>query len=155
MPGPSSSKPNKLLDQLPDAIRIKHYSYSTEKTYVHWVKRYILFHIYLGLDTIFARYRNCSGMKVSKRPWFTLMCSIADRRQCEAHWMSDAFGSGLLLPIPGVLSLHRPCQATLELAQIVLPNKTYLMRYYRDHPRRRTSLRSTPNTRPRSALIPS
>jgi len=44
MPGPSSSKPKKLLDQLRDAIRIKHYSYSTEKTYVHWAKRYILFH---------------------------------------------------------------------------------------------------------------
>ncbi len=36
--------PKKLLDQLRDAIRIKHYSYPTEKTYVHWVKRYILFH---------------------------------------------------------------------------------------------------------------
>ena len=44
MPGLSSSKPKKLLDQLRDAIRIKHYSYSTEKTYVHWAKRYILFH---------------------------------------------------------------------------------------------------------------
>lgn len=39
-----SPKPKKLLDQLRDAIRIKHYSYSTEKTYVHWAKRYILFH---------------------------------------------------------------------------------------------------------------
>ena len=39
-----SPKPQKLLDQLRDAIRIKQYSYSTEKTYVHWVKRYILFH---------------------------------------------------------------------------------------------------------------
>jgi len=37
-------KPKKLLDQLRDAIRLKHYSYSTEKTYVHWAKRYILFH---------------------------------------------------------------------------------------------------------------
>jgi integron integrase len=44
MPGPSSTKPKKLLDQLRDAIRIKHYSYSTEKAYAHWAKRYILFH---------------------------------------------------------------------------------------------------------------
>jgi integron integrase len=44
MTDPSLPKPKKLLDQLRDAIRIKHYSYSTEKTYVHWVKRYILFH---------------------------------------------------------------------------------------------------------------
>ncbi len=41
---PSSPKPKKLLDQLRETIRIKHYSYSTEKTYVHWAKRYILFH---------------------------------------------------------------------------------------------------------------
>jgi integron integrase len=44
MPEPSSLKPIKLLDQLRDAIRIKHYSYSTEKTYIHWAQRYILFH---------------------------------------------------------------------------------------------------------------
>ena len=69
------------------------------------------------------------GIKMSKRPWFTLMRSFADRRQCAAHWMNDAFGSGLLLHLPGLLSLHRPCQATLELAQIVLPNKTFLMKY--------------------------
>jgi len=37
-------KPKKLLDQIRDAIRLKHYSYSTEKTYVHWARRYILFH---------------------------------------------------------------------------------------------------------------
>ena len=40
----TSPKPKKLLDQLRDVIRIKHYSYATEKTYLHWVKRDILFH---------------------------------------------------------------------------------------------------------------
>lgn len=44
MPDPSSPKPKKLLDQLRDAIRLKHYSYSTEKTYLHWVRRYIFYH---------------------------------------------------------------------------------------------------------------
>jgi len=34
----------KLLDQVRNAIRLKNYAYSTEKTYVHWIKRYILFH---------------------------------------------------------------------------------------------------------------
>ncbi len=34
----------RLLDQLRDAIRRKHYSYRTEKTYLHWARRYILFH---------------------------------------------------------------------------------------------------------------
>jgi hypothetical protein len=34
----------KLLDQVHDAIRLKHYSYRTEETYVQWIRRYILFH---------------------------------------------------------------------------------------------------------------
>jgi integron integrase len=34
----------KLLDQMSDAIRLKHYSLRTEETYLDWVRRYILFH---------------------------------------------------------------------------------------------------------------
>ena len=40
----SAGKPPKLLDQLRAKIRVKHYSIRTEDTYVHWVRRYILFH---------------------------------------------------------------------------------------------------------------
>jgi integron integrase len=39
-----AERPRKLLDQLRDVIRLKHYSYSTEKTYVHWAYRFIVFH---------------------------------------------------------------------------------------------------------------
>lgn len=38
------TRPKKLLDQVRDAIRLKHYSYKTEQTYVGWIRRYILFH---------------------------------------------------------------------------------------------------------------
>jgi len=34
----------KLLDQVRDVLRIKHYSLRTEQAYVNWIKRYILFH---------------------------------------------------------------------------------------------------------------
>ena len=34
----------RLLDQLRDAIRVRHYSIRTEKAYVDWCRRYILFH---------------------------------------------------------------------------------------------------------------
>ena len=34
----------KLLEQLRERIRARHYSYRTEKTYCHWVRRFILFH---------------------------------------------------------------------------------------------------------------
>lgn len=37
-PGP------RLLDQVRDALRRRHYSYRTEKTYLHWVRRFIYFH---------------------------------------------------------------------------------------------------------------
>lgn len=48
-PPPSSgSQPTaqrlKLLDQARAAIRLRHYSLRTEDTYVHWIKRFLLFH---------------------------------------------------------------------------------------------------------------
>jgi integron integrase len=40
----SSPKGKKLLDQYRDKIRLKQYSPRTEKTYIEWVRAYILFH---------------------------------------------------------------------------------------------------------------
>ena len=40
----TASQPPKLLDQVREKIRYKHYSLSTENTYVSWIKQYILFH---------------------------------------------------------------------------------------------------------------
>jgi len=34
----------KLLDQVRDVLRLKHYSIRTEESYVDWIKRYIFFH---------------------------------------------------------------------------------------------------------------
>jgi integron integrase len=39
----TADKP-KLLDQVRNALRTKHYSMKTEKAYVHWIRRYVLFH---------------------------------------------------------------------------------------------------------------
>lgn len=36
--------PKKLLDQVRDALHLKHYSIRTENSYVDWIRRYILFH---------------------------------------------------------------------------------------------------------------
>jgi site-specific recombinase XerD len=38
------AKSPKLLEQVRESIRTKHYSYRTEQTYVDWIKRFILFH---------------------------------------------------------------------------------------------------------------
>jgi tryptophanyl-tRNA synthetase len=39
-----SKRPKKLLDQVRDTIRRKHYSIRTEEAYIRWIKRYILYH---------------------------------------------------------------------------------------------------------------
>ena len=40
----NTPRPQKLLDQVRDRIRVKHYSRRTEEAYVDWIRRYILFH---------------------------------------------------------------------------------------------------------------
>lgn len=40
----STGPKKKLLDQVRDVLRVKHYSYRTEQSYVQWIRRYILFH---------------------------------------------------------------------------------------------------------------
>ncbi len=41
--GPEGGKP-KLLDQVRQLLRVRHYSLRTEEAYVAWIRRYILFH---------------------------------------------------------------------------------------------------------------
>ena len=41
---PIKPQPRKLSDQVRDVMRLKHYSYRTEQSYVDWIRRYILFH---------------------------------------------------------------------------------------------------------------
>ena len=41
---PAPPKPKLLLDQVRDILRLKHYSFRTEESYVAWIRRYILFH---------------------------------------------------------------------------------------------------------------
>jgi hypothetical protein len=35
---------SKLIDQIRQTLRVRHYTYRTEKTYIYWIRRYILFH---------------------------------------------------------------------------------------------------------------
>ena len=43
-PGTAAPGQPRLLDQVRNAIRRKHYSLRTEDSYVHWIKRFIYFH---------------------------------------------------------------------------------------------------------------
>ena len=40
---PASRKEKKLVDQIRDVMRVKHYSLRTEQSYCDWVKRFIRF----------------------------------------------------------------------------------------------------------------
>lgn len=42
--GEPTARPPRLLDQVRDAVRLRHYSYRTEQAYVAWIRRFILFH---------------------------------------------------------------------------------------------------------------
>jgi len=35
----------KLMDTVKDALRVKNYAYRTEKTYLHWIRQYVRFHL--------------------------------------------------------------------------------------------------------------
>jgi hypothetical protein len=41
--GEPPRKPN-LLDRVREAVRTRHYSRQTEKAYVAWIKRFVIFH---------------------------------------------------------------------------------------------------------------
>jgi len=41
---PPPRQPPRLLDRVREALRVRHYSRSTEKAYVGWIRRFILFH---------------------------------------------------------------------------------------------------------------
>jgi integron integrase len=41
---PSLGKPKRLLEQVRDVMRLKHYSLRTERTYCDWIERFIRFH---------------------------------------------------------------------------------------------------------------
>jgi len=40
----STDKPKKLLDRVRDALRVKHHSLRTERSYCDWIERFIRFH---------------------------------------------------------------------------------------------------------------
>ena len=43
-PADNGARPPKLLDQMRESLRARHYRSRTEETYCQWVRRYILFH---------------------------------------------------------------------------------------------------------------
>jgi integron integrase len=85
----------KLLDQLRSVIRAKHYSYRTEKAYVGWVRRFILFH-----DKRHPR-------DMGKKEIEAFLSHLAVKRRVAAATQNQAL-NGILFLYREVLDLELP-----------------------------------------------
>jgi integron integrase len=75
----------KLLDRVREQLRLKHYSYRTEETYLHWIKRYILFH----------KKRHPDDMGDEEIRAF--LVHLAEKEQVAASTQNQAFSALLFL----------------------------------------------------------
>jgi integron integrase len=99
-------EPKKLLDQVRDVLRIKHYSYRTEQTYVDWIKRYIIFH----------KKRHPKDMGAAEIEAF--LAYLAQERHVAASTQNQALSALLFLyknvlqqeiaPLPNLVHVGRP-----------------------------------------------
>ena len=77
--------PKKLLDQVRETIRLKHYSRSTEKTYALWIKRFILFH------------KKRHPLEMGEREIEAFLSSLAIQGKVSASTQNRAFNALLFL----------------------------------------------------------
>lgn len=85
----------RLLDQLREAIRIRHYSLRTEEVYVDWVRRFILFH------------GKRHPIEMGAREVETFLSHLAQERQVSASTQNQAKAAILFL-YKHVLNLELP-----------------------------------------------
>jgi len=98
-------KPPRLLDQLRDRIRLKHYSLRTEQTYAYWVRRFILFH---GK----RHPRELGAHEVE-----AFLTHLAVERRCSASTQNQA-KSALLFLYKEVLGVELPWLDGVESAKV-------------------------------------
>ena len=84
-PRASSTDRPKLLVQLRQALRLRHYSRRTEQAYVHWVRRFVVFH----------RMRHPAELGDAEISAF--LTDLAVRRRVSASTQNQALGALLFL----------------------------------------------------------
>ena len=112
---PAIQKP-KLLEQVRQAIRTRHYSYRTQKAYVHWIRRYIFFH------------NKRHPMEMAEPEIGQFLSSLATEGHVSASTQNQAFNALLFLYhevlnkkiglVEGVVRAKRP-----QLLPVVLTKK--------------------------------
>lgn len=111
----------KLLDQVRQAIRLKHYSYRTEQSYVGWIKQFILFH------------KKRHPKEMGKAEVESFLSHLATDRHVAASTQNQALHALLFLyrevlnkPLPNVASIRAkktkrlPVVLTRDEVQVVL-----------------------------------
>ncbi len=81
----SAQAPPKLLDRLRNAIRVRHMARSTEKAYVYWCRRYILFH------------NKQHPLQMGKAEVETFLTDLAVNQHVSASTQNQAFSAILFL----------------------------------------------------------
>lgn len=81
----SGGRQPRLLDQVRSAIRIRHYSRRTEKAYVFWIRRFVIFH----------RMRHPAEMGETEVTQF--LSSLATQNKVSASTQNQALAAILFL----------------------------------------------------------
>lgn len=81
----TSTQPKKLLDQVRDKIRFKHYSLSTEKTYIAWIKQFIVYH------------QKCHPLEMSALEVEAFLTYLATQRHVSSSTQNQALSAILFL----------------------------------------------------------
>jgi integron integrase len=112
---PVSTHKPKLLDQVREAIRSRHYSNKTEKAYIHWIRRFIFFH------------DKRHPQEMAEPEIGRFLSSLAIDRQVSASTQNQAFNALLFLYnevlkknaglIDGVVRAKRPHRLPVVLTQ--------------------------------------
>ena len=100
-----SSKPKKLLDQVMDTIRLKHYSDRTGETYTYWIRKYLHFH-----KTPQGVFRHPTEMGMPEVEAF--LTYLATEQNLSASSQNQAL-SALLFLYRDVLKIELPYSADL------------------------------------------
>ena len=112
---PETPPKPKLLDQVREAIRARHYSPRTEEAYVHWIKRFIFFH------------NKRHPAEMSEAEIAAFLSSLASESHVSASTQNQAFNALLFLYqevlhrkiglIEGVVRAKRPSRLPVVLTK--------------------------------------
>ena len=124
----STVTPPKLLDQVRDRLRVKHYSIRTEQAYIGWIKRYIIFH------------NKRHPAEMGKPELESFLTSRAVQRNVSASTQTQAL-SALLFLYKEVLGLEFPgldtvtrAKKSVRLPTVLTADEVRLLLKYLDDP---------------------